>query len=271
MCITIDYLSQRIYWTDKKSGTYFRIESTDLDGNDRQVVYEGQYQRPSAIAVDTKSVFWTNVIADAYSLWHVSKSEKDKVPAMLATFSAKPVGLVTNTFEISSIPQCETLVRIVKENEDSSEGNFISEIDKNMDTVCLNNGKSTATGCKCGRGFTGVNCGSPMCYNFCIHGNCTLTNLGYTRCNCEPGYLGSRCERNICDDFCLNEGNCIYNPDNIFNPMCMCQQGFSGKRCEKNMNSSELCNMFCEGRLTDVLVDSSNTFICRYIFDMIDT
>ena len=47
--IAVDSENRHVYWTD--AGTD-RIERTNLDGNDRQIILEDDFQDPRAIVVD---------------------------------------------------------------------------------------------------------------------------------------------------------------------------------------------------------------------------
>lgn len=256
--IAIDHLAQRLYWADMREGIYYRIESTNLDGKERQIVYEGTHQKPFGIAVGKESIFWTDVNNNA--LWRKEKS--GGIPEKVKTFNEKPMGLFVKNVEISTIPDCQNLAEAIKNYNESTTEYFTLEVEESTEiNQCLNNGELTSQGCKCRRGFTGEYCETSLCYNFCMRGNCYLTTLGYTQCHCPPGYSGSRCEKSVCDDFCLNGGECIHTSGSQVS--CDCPKGFTGQRCERNNEPSELCSLFCEGRQTDVLVDTSNTFICR--------
>lgn len=65
--IAIDYKNQQVYWGDTREGIYYRIYRADLNGKEREIVYEGTHTTPFGIAVDESSVYWTDVNNNA--LW----------------------------------------------------------------------------------------------------------------------------------------------------------------------------------------------------------
>lgn len=263
--ITIDYLTQRIYWTDRRTGIYYRIESANLDGKERQVIHEGTYQTPVSIAVDKNSVFWTDIKTNA--LWSKPKIGEGNALQKVKEFAGKePYGVVARNLEITSAPDCKALSDAIKEfseepidtNEISTES--IQTTTAMQDVICLNNGLVTSNGCKCRRGFSGANCETSVCYNYCVHGTCRFSRIGHPVCECPPDYTGNRCEQRVCDGYCLNGGICDPT-SNEDAPKCTCPLGFQGKRCELNMEPNELCSKFCESNDDGFLV--VNNLVCR--------
>ena len=51
--LIIDYVSSRMYWTD-----FFKIHTSDLEGEDSFTVYRTQSRRPTAIAVYRNMLYW---------------------------------------------------------------------------------------------------------------------------------------------------------------------------------------------------------------------
>lgn len=267
--ITIDYLTQRIYWTDRRTGIYYRIESANFDGKERQIVHEGTYQTPVSIAVNKNAVFWTDIKSNA--LWSKPKNSGGTTLQKIKEFAEKePYGLVARNLEITSTPDCKSLSDAIKEYneypEELTENNEISTEALQTTTtlqeiICLNNGQVTSNGCKCRRGFSGANCETSVCYNYCVYGTCHQSRIGHPVCKCPPGYAGSRCEQRICDSYCLNGGDCAETSYNDNQPKCTCPLGFQGNRCELNMEPNELCSKFCESNDDGVLV--VNNLLCR--------
>lgn len=259
--IAIDELTQRIYWADMREGIYYRIESTNFKGEEREVLHEGTHQKPFGLAVDKESIYWTDVIGNG--LWRISKNAEDG-PEKLLEFEEKPMGLVVKNSEWLGTPDCNTLLqKLVNRTEDSDEYFDVALPEVPEEIQCLNNGIATENGCKCRRGFIGKNCESSLCYNYCLHGDCHFSSLGYPQCHCPTGFFGKRCERNVCDGFCLNDGKCKFNMENKWGAVCLCPSGFMGARCEVSVDPAELCNIFCDMKVTDVLVDHDNSFLCR--------
>lgn len=270
--ITIDYLSERIYWTDRRTGIYYRIESANFDGKERQIIHEGTYQTPVSIAVNKNAVFWTDIKSN--TLWSKAKNGMGVALQKVREFSGmEPYGLIARNLEITSTPDCKNLADAIKEykeypeeyietNEISTE--IIQTTTQMAEAICLNNGQATPTGCKCKRGFSGANCETSVCYNYCVHGSCKNSKIGHPVCTCPVGFTGSRCEQRVCDGYCLNGGVCrtmISDPDKT--PKCACPTGFQGKRCELNMEPNELCSKFCESKDDGVLI--VNKLVCRYV------
>lgn len=260
--LAIDHIAQRLYWTEKGEGIYYRIESINFDGTDRQLMYEGTHQDPFGIAVGKESIFWTDMNGNA--LWRKNKRDIAEAPEILRYFKETPRGVVARNLPITKEPDCKELAEAIKNYQGATTEYFAQEFEETTEiTQCLNGGAVTDRGCKCRRGYVGQFCEISICYNYCVHGNCDLTKSGYMQCRCLPGYVGSRCEKDMCDDHCLNGGSCNPSVMNPQRPICECPTGFTGARCEKNVAPDELCSLFCEGKQSDVLVDRSNTFVCR--------
>lgn len=268
--ITVDYLTQRIYWTDRRTGIYYRIESANFDGKERQIVHEGTYQTPVSIAVNKNAVYWTDIKSNA--LWSKAKNGAGVALQKVKEFAGKePYGLVARNLEINSMPDCKGLADAIKEfaeesidtNEIYTSTEIVQTTTPMQEIICLNNGQITATGCKCKRGFSGANCETSVCYNYCVHGSCHHSRIGHPVCDCPAGYTGSRCEQKVCDGYCLNGGVCEANADGEAAPKCSCQTGFQGSRCELNLEPNELCSKFCKSDEDGVLM--MNNLLCRYV------
>lgn len=258
--ITLDHITQRIFWTDKRQGIYYRIESSKFDGSQRQLVFEGTHQKPFGIAVDKEAIYWTDINNNA--LWKKKKKE-DHQPEKLRHFNENPMGLVAKHLNIQNISECSRFFEAMESYNGSSTERFESANDEVEEIQCLNGGEIGNDGCKCKRGFTGRRCQIELCHNFCMHGNCHLSSVGYPQCHCPVGFQGTRCDNDMCNDFCLNDGKCLRTRNSTFGVRCRCPEGYFGERCEKSYNPEELCGLFCSERESDVLMDRSNTFICQ--------
>lgn len=268
--ITIDHLTQRIYWTDRRTGIYYRIESANFDGKERQIIHEGTYQTPVSITVNKNSVFWTDIKSNA--LWSKAKNGAGVTLQKVKDFPGKePYGLVAKNLEITSLPDCKSLADAIKEyrefpeefietNETTTE--IVQTTTQMQEVICLNNGQTTSTGCKCKRGYSGANCETSVCYNYCVHGSCHHSRIGHPVCECPEGYTGNRCEQRVCDGYCLNGGVCQAMSGSEDTPKCTCPIGFQGNRCELNLEPNELCSKFCEYNDNEVLF--VNNLLCRY-------
>lgn len=260
--ITVDQFAQRIVWADKREGIYYRIESSNLDGSQREVLHEGTHQRPFGVAVDAEAVYWTDINNNA--LWR-KKKRIEEHPEKLRHFKENPFGLVSNKL-VKNITECTLFFDVKEHYNGPAKEYFKIEMDyDDKDEVihCLNGGEIEEDGCKCKRGFTGDQCEISLCNNYCLRGNCHISSIGYPQCRCPLGFVGSRCERNLCDNFCLNDGECFKNSNSTFGVGCQCQDGYFGRRCEMNFNAKELCDIFCKEKRSDVLMSENNKLICR--------
>lgn len=257
--IAVDHIAQRIFWADKREGIYYRIESAKLDGSQRQVLFEGTHQKPFGIAVDQESVYWTDVNNNA--LWKKKKRENES-PEKLRDFKENPMGLVTKHLNIQNISDCSVFLDTLENYNGSSTEHIHSANDEREPAECLNGGEIVGGVCKCRRGFSGARC-ETSCYNFCLHGTCHISSLGYPQCRCPTGFVGTRCQRNMCDGFCLNGGRCERMQNNTLGVACQCKDGYVGQRCENSVDPEELCSLFCKNRKSDILMDQSSTFVCR--------
>ncbi|XP_017777561.1 PREDICTED: protein cueball [Nicrophorus vespilloides] len=227
--IAVDQVAERLYWADIGKGIYFRIESSNLEGKDRKVLYKGTHQDPYRIAVADKYVYWTDVVGNA--IWRMSKSGDGFEPEKISVFEEKPMGLLTNNLVYYG-NNCKELDIAIMEN--SNKSSVFYEVPKDEEKPvckdCLNGGQmSEDCTCSCKRGFTGNRCENYVCHNYCVNGNCRLNSMGNPKCHCPSGHSGVRCESNVCDQYCLNGGLC-----NAFSskPVCECPPDHQGYRCE---------------------------------------
>ncbi|KAJ8940871.1 hypothetical protein NQ314_010549, partial [Rhamnusium bicolor] len=257
--IAIDYKSQRLYWADTRDGSiYGRIESTNLDGKEREIVFEGTHSKPFGIAVDGDTVYWTDTNNNA--LYRILRSRKSD-PEKLIVFDERPMGLVTNNNNIKDLPDCKNLEAAIenyKEYQNEENAVPILETEEQQINNCLHSGELIGNYCKCKRGFTGKYCENSICHNLCLHGNCYVSSLGKPQCHCEKGFLGDRCEQSKCDGYCLNSGECsISSPRD--RPRCQCSNDFVGDRCEYNI---QICDLYCRDRGNDLFTEEYE-LLCR--------
>lgn len=106
--LAIDYHSQRLFWADRREGIYYRIESTNLQGKEREVVYEGTYGTPFGIAVDKNAIYWTDT--DNKAIWKIAKLIK--IPEKFMEFSNTPQGIIAKNIEIFKEPDCRNLAEV---------------------------------------------------------------------------------------------------------------------------------------------------------------
>lgn len=240
--ITVDEPYGKIYWTDDRKGIYYRIERSNFDGTDRELVIERRNQEPFAIAALNNAIYWTDTIEK--NVWMLSSDmtfpnhTKAKLePDLFHHYkNYQPNGIVAfsnGTFECDVILKVPTQKIDVTYNDDDSVA-LTSD-------YCLNSGDLNENSCKCKKGFSGKRCEVSVCYNYCLNGGqCYLEDSGFPECRCLPGYEGSRCDKDACDGFCLNGGRCHIN-NSI--PLCTCGNGYFGQRCEGI--TDQLCERIC--------------------------
>lgn len=69
MGIAVDRRSRKIFWCDDSEAIYFKIERSNYDGTNRELVHSSKTQEPFSIAIGYGRVFWTEW---AYAeLWSV--------------------------------------------------------------------------------------------------------------------------------------------------------------------------------------------------------
>ncbi|XP_041465044.1 fibrillin-2-like [Lytechinus variegatus] len=85
---------------------------------------------------------------------------------------------------------------------------------------CLNGGSCQGNSCNCPNGFSGTNCGTPLCNPPCQNGGeCS----GGNRCSCPPGFGGSQCQTDYRTGVCY-----LQSPRNG-----ICSDGVEGLHCTK--------------------------------------
>ncbi|XP_055702151.1 protein cueball-like isoform X1 [Phlebotomus papatasi] len=260
MGIVVDYFTDKIFWLDNKAGNHFTVESASLLGSHREAIVTSLYNSPMNLVVDRDYIYWTEFYQE--SVWKVSKtaSSGNKAMKVLSNFTSTPRGIVIKTDFLQNHmnnPVCKNVVKEIRQrlavsasekdskNTSSTDFSKLQAVRSLKDTICLNKGVPNAVSgrCMCQNGFTGENCEVPLCYNYCVHGKCFISNTGYAECKCDPGYHGERCQQDVCTGFCLNGGRCALERAE---PVCHCSSLYSGRHCEIMKSGEEICKNFCE-------------------------
>lgn len=233
----------KIYWTDDQTGIYYRIERSNFDGSDRELVIRRTNQEPFAIAALNNAIYWTDTIQK--NVWILSSDmsfpnhTKAKLePDLFHHYkNYVPNGIVAFT---NGTFDCDTILKVPTQKPDVAYSDEPSS-PETQGEFCLNSGDYHEEKCKCKKGFSGKRCEVSVCYNYCLNGGqCYLNEMGFQECRCLPGYRGSRCETDACGDYCLNGGRCHIN-NSV--PLCTCGSGYFGQRCEGV--SDNLCESIC--------------------------
>ncbi|XP_062131296.1 protein cueball [Drosophila sulfurigaster albostrigata] len=267
--IAVDQVTDRLYWIDDKNGIFFAVESSKLDGSDRQLVVQDKHQEPLQLAITSDTIYWTDRTDRA--VWSYPKPSYDTLPTSNATQSPDEVleqpqaavkrlatwkediyGIVARTDfyqRLQKDDSCSGVVKKIKQRLDKTLNATRSQISEQMDKLqqehCLNGGTFFAHNnyCVCRLGFKGARCEISECHNYCVHGTCEISDLGFPKCYCQTNFYGDRCEYYKCNGYCLNNGHCVVDKDNS-DLSCECPESFSGARCE--FNNTETCAAYCQ-------------------------
>ncbi|KAH8375669.1 hypothetical protein KR200_007303, partial [Drosophila serrata] len=281
--IVVDQLSDRLFWIDDLKGVFFAVESSRMDGSDRQVVLKDKHHEPLNLAVTNDAIYWTDRTTKA--VW-----SHPKVPAIKVTTTVRPLETEDTTDAIESKPEsdpepvpeecplvrvanlseeargivartgfyqrlqkdahCASIVRKVKQRlEEKTMRHSRNLVNEKMAQLerdhCMNGGSYIPNRdlCICPPGFKGSRCEIRECHNYCVHGTCQMSEQAYPKCYCQPGFSGERCEVSKCSGLCLNGGHCRLSNIEEKEPNCECPAKFGGARCEQN--STEICSLFC--------------------------
>ncbi|XP_055379734.1 protein cueball [Condylostylus longicornis] len=253
--IVTDQYSKRIFWVVNLPGIHYAVESSNLDGTDRKTVYEGLHSEPYDLTVTKSHIFWTDLINEA--VWNISKTAgNDTEPGKSYSFKDRPRGIISRSgflTKLTNVPECKEIILTIK-NRLKEHINMSSPTLLNSTTAiksinlakphvyCLNKGEYNplSDACICKVGFSGLRCEIDDCTNYCVHGTCEISSMGFPECVCNEGFYGIRCEAYKCSDYCLNDGFCEINENK---PSCECNEQFTGERCEQNL--TETCTLFC--------------------------
>ncbi|KAH8408131.1 hypothetical protein KR222_009659, partial [Zaprionus bogoriensis] len=286
--IVIDQLTDRLFWIDDKVGLSFAVESSNLDGSDRQLVVKANNQMPIQLAVTADTIYWTEELDKA--VWSypkpnyaavssntttgVNETSAKPTPTKVASWSEDVHGIVARTGfyqHLQKDAHCANVVRKIKERLANNTNLKItrSPIDERVkrleDEHCLNGGRFVSRNnfCICQTGFKGARCEIPECYNYCMHGTCEIDD-GFPKCYCQTGFYGDRCEYYKCNGHCLNNGHCALDQESG-SLSCKCLDMFVGTRCEHNL--TEICARDCQLLVEkpDMLVPAHCQDICEAI------
>lgn len=263
--LAVDQQTKRIYWADDKEGIRYTIESADLDGGNRKILLDGEDHRPNALTVSKDSVYWLDL--DYKTIWQLPKNaSQNTAPIKYVEFSNEvPFGIAANYPVEEQIKgqYCEALENVSLNTTDHIiQPHNIIPNDHGL--FCVHGKKvDNELICKCSPGYTGKRCDRSVCQNYCLQGNCSLTDEGQPTCSCEAGYLGIRCDAYVCHNYCLNKGSCSLNE--IDKPMCQCMDDYEGSRCEllkiatTLTNTTPICDCLVTQNDTETSIVSNDT------------
>lgn len=275
IALEIDQFSNRMFWIDEHMGTQVSIESSDLRGDSRELIYDGAGRKFRSLIVDEEHVFVVDSANEC--VFRLNKTANSSVE-LLQHFDKSPRGIIKRTRFIDTHEQhaiCQSAVYYVKGHYDQkvektkaaetaasgkSEG-ALEVANHSQSVVCLNGRVDGQGHCKCSDGWTGKHCETKVCQNFCFHGKCTVSKAGLPLCHCEAGFVGERCETSLCNGYCLNGGQCELEDGD--SPACKCLSAFSGRHCEMINSRPVICRAYCEVGMMMPNIDWSIEDECR--------
>ena len=115
--VAVDHTTGKLYWIDDEEGIHYKIERSNLDGSNRELLIHGNHQQPVHIAVDREFVYWADWVYSA--VWVIKKNMKvgDMPTEFKSYFSSKrdsdPSSIITRD-NVGSI-NCEIMFKLERE------------------------------------------------------------------------------------------------------------------------------------------------------------
>lgn len=179
--IAIDQRTRKLYWADDKEGINFSIESSDLNGKNREVLHSGDQQMPNSLTVSKDKILWVDW--GFKKVWALSK-DNPKLGVQEVLPRKFRFGIVANyqiADQTEGIPECQALTNMSL-NKSAIRDTF--NIPRDAGLFCLHgdmiDGKLTT--CKCNPGYTGERCEVSLCKNYCVQGDCSISPDGEPKC-----------------------------------------------------------------------------------------
>ncbi|KAL7295807.1 hypothetical protein TKK_0010857 [Trichogramma kaykai] len=297
VAVLVDHSTSRLYWIDDEEGNfYFKIEYSNLDGSNRNLVKRvGKRHQPLHLAVSPKNFYWTDAmyssmwqmekdlnggaIKEFKSFWDIDqasepttilardnlglsincqamKAESLNTAAALGTKTATTTTTTTSTAGAAS---SNNATPNKPKPTMQSFNNLTSSTEDQSPEVCFNGGNvgKRSHSCRCLPGFSGTRCEISVCHNYCLSGECSVNALGRPTCKCKDGFKGTHCQVDVCDNYCLNGGTCLVKDDQ---PTCRCKYS-SGSRCEIAFDMAEVCSIYCMHK--QLQIGSSDMSFCK--------
>jgi integrin beta 2 len=238
--LSIDFPSRRLYWCDLRKST---IESSTLDGNDRQIVrmFDGINPinnlpvSPVKLDIFEDELYVTMTNQSIYRLNKFGlRREYEEINNGPYKFRASHIKLIHTFKNNISLPNPCLLYPC-----DDSAVCFLSSADQTGRTCnCPDNLFIQKNG-------THVSCLHKseipsLCYKPCVNdGKCKYVDDDMT-CECLPQFEGEHCEHYVCSEYCKNNGICVLPTDyrNMnttevkLKRVCQCSNKWKGPRCE---------------------------------------
>lgn len=165
--MAIDHAEQKLYWADDGEGIHFKIERSNLDGSERELLIHSKHHQPIYLAVDSDSVYWSDRVHSA--VWTMPKNAKEgDYPVKFTSYyeskrDADPAGIVTRDnvgkINCTAILTAKKRTKVARPAQRLTAETFNnlttsteeSELTTESSIYCLNDGRLNKTGgtCRC--------------------------------------------------------------------------------------------------------------------------
>lgn len=182
--LTVDEQTRTLYWVDDREGIHYSVESSDLDGTDRsrRKLLTDTFHQPNKLTVSKDSLYWVDW--GYHSVWKFPKvnGAEEDLEKVFEFYGQNPLpfDIVANyhiDVPTKVAPECRKLAAL-GQNKTPLNETFTSISRKEVLHGEVVDGNST---CNCTPGFR-QRCEVTLCHNYCLNGDCTLTNEGQPMC-----------------------------------------------------------------------------------------
>lgn len=239
--LSIDFPSRRLYWCDVRKAT---IESTNLEGKDRQIIktFDGINPITQLVVSPVKLDIFEDDLYVALSNQTIYKLNKfgwkddiEEISGGPYRFKASQIKVVHRFKHNSTLPNPCVLFPCHE-----SAICYLSSIEQHGRSCnCPDNLYIQKNG-------THVSCHhrteiASLCYKPCTNGGkCKYVSDYEMKCECPPQFEGENCEHFICSEYCKNGGSCTFpriTPATTTAELkakrnCTCRPDFKGPKCE---------------------------------------
>nr|XP_024220024.1 protein cueball isoform X1 [Halyomorpha halys] len=237
IAITIVQSERKIYWVDEGPGLIMKIGRAGLDGSLVEIVMNSMELQPTSLVVKTpssaegsKSIYWTDNLKRQLMKYDLDHRTAEVIHNY--TMEGELVGLASaDAFTYLDKHVCAHLIQ--KKSEIPFEVIHPSQLPCVQGTY-----SSIEDSCICTPGYIGTLCETSICYNYCVEGECSMSN-GKPSCKCPVGRSGKRCQVDECVGYCY-KGKCSLEDGGV--KQCTCDPGWSGNRCDL---SEGFCTYVC--------------------------
>ncbi|XP_076069558.1 LDL receptor protein 1 isoform X2 [Oratosquilla oratoria] len=257
MGIAIDYPAQRLYWTDLKAST---IETVKMDGTDRHRVkfFSSEEEKAYKLDIFEDTIYYTTLMSNY--IYPLNKFGRGQNLTHLMHYSTK----ISDVLIVHDVKQDFTLPNPCEGDPCDSSAICLLSTPKTYSCVCPI-GTTEKTGSDGKRQCIMMSDKKNQCNLYCKKGECVMTPDG-PRCQCEPMYTGPNCGTYRCSDYCQNGGKCYHNSTDekgVPKLQCFCTPQYTGERCETSLST---CDRVCDNGGKCVVSNNETNCICKIGF-----